>query len=129
MWASGICSPQPSSLTLPQSDANLRDTSVLDLSKHSSNLNGIILLRLKVRVKTCKNVSTHSLIHSVCAVQGALNEGRTGPFVKTPAMRKRARWGVGMGLGGKCQLKRWEHFFFSSFLVWHLLHNGPFSSR
>lgn len=39
---------------------------------------------------------THSA--SVCAVQGALNEGRTGPFVKTPATRK-------LGEGGEKGLK------------------------
>lgn len=30
---------------------------------------------------------------SVCAVQGALNEGRTGPFVETPATRTQGEGG------------------------------------
>lgn len=65
----------------------------------------------------------------MCAEQSVLNEGRTGPFVEPPAMRKqgegkkKAKSG-GMGLGGKCQLKRWERFFYSSFPVWHLVLNG-----
>lgn len=36
----------------------------------------------------CENVSAHT-------VKGALNEGRTGPFVETPATRKQGRPGGG----------------------------------
>lgn len=50
-----------------------------------------------MRGKTCENVTTHRLIQcvcmSVCAVQAALNESRTGPFVETPAMRRQGEGG------------------------------------
>lgn len=58
--------------------------------------------------------NTHPHGASVRAVQGALNEGRTGPFVKSLAVKKQGAESGGMGLGGKCQLKRWEHFLFFS---------------
>lgn len=47
-------------------------------------------------------------------MRSELNERRTGPFVETPATRKsgggEAKSG-GTGLGEKCQLKRWQHYY------------------
>lgn len=46
----------------------------------------------------CENVSAQTSTHTqrqctsmVCAVQGVLNEGRTGPFVETPTTRKQRK--------------------------------------
>lgn len=74
---------------------------MLGLSKHGSNFNGVILPWLKVRVKMCENVSAHT-------VKGALNEGRTGPFVETPATRKQGRPGRLEGWGVRRNESRWK---------------------
>lgn len=77
-----IYSAHPSSPPLTQSDTHLHDTLMLGLSKHGSNINGVIHLRLNVRVKTCEN--THRRAQS----RFVRSEGRTGPFVETPATSK-----------------------------------------
>lgn len=68
---------------------------------------------------TCRHTRTQAWANWACG-----SEGRTEPWAS------REYWvSEGMSLCGKCQLKRWGHFFFSTFPVWHLLHNGPFNSR
>lgn len=77
-----IYSAHPSSPPLTQSDTHLHDTLMLGLGKHGSNINGVIHLGLSVRVKTCENTHTEAQSRFVCS------EGKTGPFVKTPALSK-----------------------------------------
>lgn len=125
-----IYSPHPSSPPLTQSDTHLHDTLMLGLSKHGSNINGVIHLRLKPSIKMCGNTraDTHAHRHRQSGL--VRSEGRIGPFVETKVRASREYWvSEGMSLCGKCQLKRLGHFFFSTFPVWHLLHNGPFNSR
>lgn len=104
---------------------------MLGLSKHGSNINGVIHFGLKPSVKTCGNTHGETNTQAGSGQIGPVcSEGRTGPFVETK-LRASGEYRVseGMSLCGKCQRKRWGHFFFSTFPVWHLLHNGPFNSR